>query len=45
MQQCIEEVTPQLQADSGDIELLEVKNGVAKMKLKRAYSGYPHPFY
>ena len=40
MQQCIEEVRPQIQADGGDIELLDVENGVAKVKLKGAYSGY-----
>jgi len=40
VKQCIEEVRPQLQADGGDIELLEVENGVAKVKLKGAYSGH-----
>jgi len=40
VQQCIEEVRPQIQADGGDIELLDVENGVAKVKLKGAYSGY-----
>ena len=39
--QCIEEVRPQLQADGGDIELVDVKNRVAKVKLKGACSGCP----
>lgn len=39
--QCIEEVRPQLQADGGDIELVDVENGVAKVKLKGACDGCP----
>ena len=39
--QCIEEVRPQLQADGGDIELVDVANGVAKVKLKGACNGCP----
>jgi Fe-S cluster biogenesis protein NfuA len=39
--QCIEEVRPQLKADGGDIELIDVKNGVAKVKLKGACNGCP----
>ena len=38
---CIEEVRPQLQADGGDIELVDVVNGVAKVKLKGACNGCP----
>ncbi len=41
MEECIGEVRPQLQADGGDIELLEVENGVAKVKLKGACQGCP----
>ncbi len=41
VEQCIEEVRPQLQADGGDIELLDVANGVAKVKLKGACNGCP----
>lgn len=41
VEQCIEEVRPQLQADGGDIELLGVANGVAKVKLKGACNGCP----
>lgn len=38
---CIEEVRPQLRADGGDIELVDVANGVAKVKLKGACNGCP----
>ena len=39
--ECIEEVRPQLQADGGDIELVDVENGVAKVKMKGACNGCP----
>jgi Fe-S cluster biogenesis protein NfuA len=39
--QCIEEVRPHLQADGGDIELVEVVNDTAKVKLKGACNGGP----
>jgi Fe-S cluster biogenesis protein NfuA len=39
--QCIEDVRPQLQADGGDIELVDVKNDTAKVKLKGACNGCP----
>ena len=39
--ECIEEVRPQLQADGGDIELVDVENGVAKVKMKGACDGCP----
>ena len=39
--QCIEEVRPQLRADGGDIELVDVENGIAKVKLKGACNGCP----
>jgi Fe-S cluster biogenesis protein NfuA len=38
---CIEDVRPQLQADGGDIELVDVENGTAKVKLKGACEGCP----
>jgi Fe-S cluster biogenesis protein NfuA len=37
----LEQLRPQLQADSGDIELVEVKNGVVKVKMKGACAGCP----
>jgi Fe-S cluster biogenesis protein NfuA len=39
--QCLEEVRPQLQADGGDIELVDVENNIAKVKLKGACDGCP----
>jgi Fe-S cluster biogenesis protein NfuA len=39
--ECIEDVRPQLKADGGDIELIDVEDGVVKVKLKGACSGCP----
>ena len=39
--QCLEEVRQQLQADGGDIELVDVENDIAKVKLKGACNGCP----
>ncbi len=39
--QCLDEVRPQLQADGGDIELVDVENNIAKVKLKGACDGCP----
>jgi len=41
VEKAIEEVRPNLQADGGDIELVDVENGVAKVKLKGACAGCP----
>jgi len=41
VQKAIQELRPNLQADGGDIELLEVKNGIVKVKLKGACAGCP----
>ncbi|MCL6450540.1 MAG: NifU family protein [Acetobacteraceae bacterium] len=35
------EVRPQLQADGGDVELVDVKDGVVKVRLKGACGGCP----
>ncbi len=37
----LEELRPQLQADGGDIELVEVENGIVKVKMKGACAGCP----
>lgn len=37
----IEEIRPNLQADGGDIELVDVENGIAKVRLKGACAGCP----
>jgi Fe-S cluster biogenesis protein NfuA len=37
----IEEVRPNLQADGGDVELVDVKDGVVMVRLKGACAGCP----
>jgi Fe-S cluster biogenesis protein NfuA len=37
----LEEIRPRLQADGGDIGLVEVENGVVRVKLKGACAGCP----
>ena len=37
----IEEVRPHLQVDGGDVELLDVVDGVVRVKLKGACAGCP----
>lgn len=37
----LEEIRPNLQADGGDIELIDVEKGIAKVKLKGACAGCP----
>ena len=41
VQKAIAEVRPNLQADGGDIELVDVESGVVKVKLKGACAGCP----
>jgi len=41
VEKAIEEIRPNLQADGGDIELVDVDNGIAKVKLKGACAGCP----
>lgn len=41
VEKAIEEVRPNLQADGGDIELVDVEDGIAKVKLKGACAGCP----
>ena len=41
VESAIAEVRPNLQADGGDIELVDVENGVAKVRLKGACSNCP----
>ncbi|UCB61581.1 MAG: NifU family protein [Candidatus Bathyarchaeota archaeon] len=41
VEEAIEEIRPNLKADGGDIELVDVNNGVAKVKLKGACAGCP----
>lgn len=41
VERAIEEIRPNLQADGGDIELVDIENKVAKVKLKGACAGCP----
>ncbi len=41
VQEVIESIRPTLQADGGDIELIDVVDGVVKVRLKGACSGCP----
>jgi len=41
VQDVLEEIKPQIQADGGDIELVSVENGTAKVRLKGACAGCP----
>jgi Fe-S cluster biogenesis protein NfuA len=37
----LEEVRPHLQADGGDVELVDIEDGVVKVKLKGTCAGCP----
>ena len=37
----LKKIRPSLQADGGDVELIDVKNGVVKVRLQGACSGCP----
>ena len=39
VKKALEEIRPMLQADGGDVELVEVKDGVVRLKLVGACSG------
>ncbi len=41
VEKALEEMRPQLQADGGDIELVDVKDGIVKVKMKGACVGCP----
>jgi len=41
VQKALGEIRPRLQADGGDIEFVDVKDGVVKVKLKGACAGCP----
>jgi Fe-S cluster biogenesis protein NfuA len=41
VEKALNEVRPYLQADGGDVELVDVENGVVKVKLTGACSGCP----
>ena len=41
VQEALEKIKPMLQADGGDVELVEIDNGTVKVRLKGACSGCP----
>lgn len=41
VRQALEDVRPMLQADGGDIELVDVEDGVVKVRLRGACAGCP----
>ena len=41
VKEVLDKVKPSLQADGGDVELVEVKDGVVKVRLKGACAGCP----
>jgi Fe-S cluster biogenesis protein NfuA len=41
IQEMIERIRPALQADGGDVEFVEVQDGVVKLRLKGACAGCP----
>ena len=41
VEKVLEEIRPNLQADGGDIELVDVVDGVVKVRLKGACAGCP----
>jgi Fe-S cluster biogenesis protein NfuA len=41
VEKALQELRPQLQADGGDVELVGVKDGIVKVKMKGACVGCP----
>ncbi len=41
VEKALEELRPNLQADGGDMEFIDVKDGIVKVKLKGACAGCP----
>ena len=41
VEKSLEKIRPSLQADGGDVELVEVKDGIVKVRLTGACSGCP----
>jgi Fe-S cluster biogenesis protein NfuA len=41
VESALERIRPVLQADGGDVELVDVNNGVVRLKLKGACAGCP----
>ncbi len=41
IEQALKEIRPSLQADGGDVELVDVENGIVKVRLTGACGGCP----
>jgi Fe-S cluster biogenesis protein NfuA len=41
VKEVLDEIRPSLRADGGDVELVEVEDGIVKVRLKGACSGCP----
>jgi len=41
IEEALDKIRPSLQADGGDVELVEVENGIVKVRLKGACAGCP----
>jgi Fe-S cluster biogenesis protein NfuA len=41
VQRALDDVRPHLQADGGDVELVDIKDGIVKVKLKGHCAGCP----
>jgi len=41
VEKALEKIRPMLQADGGDVELVEIENGIVKVRLQGACSGCP----
>jgi Fe-S cluster biogenesis protein NfuA len=41
VQNALDKIRPHLQADGGDVDLVEVKDGIVKLRLKGACGGCP----
>ena len=41
VQRALDDVRPHLQADGGDVELIDIKDGIVKVKLKGHCAGCP----
>ena len=41
VKETLEEIRPNIQADGGDIELVDIEDGVVKVRLKGACAGCP----
>ena len=41
VEKCLQKIRPMLQADGGDVELVDVEDGIVKLRLQGACAGCP----